>query len=56
MPCGEIAKMLGLAVNTVYERLSQARRRLREVLQEAEERDADDAENADYFLYQRPVR
>lgn len=56
MPCGEIAKMLGLAVNTVYERLSQARRRLREVLQEAEEWDADDADNADYFLYRRPVR
>ena len=37
LPCGEIARALGLRVSTVYSRLNTARRRLRAMLQEQNE-------------------
>ena len=37
LSCGEVAEALGLATGTVYVRLSEGRRRLRQVLLEREE-------------------
>jgi DNA-directed RNA polymerase specialized sigma24 family protein len=52
LSCAEIGEVLGIATTTVYDRLAEARRRLRQKM----ERDADDADNADFYSYQRHLR
>jgi RNA polymerase sigma-70 factor, ECF subfamily len=52
LSCGEIGEVLGIATTTVYDRLSEARRRLRQQM----ERDADNADFADLSSYQRHQR